>query len=137
MSREVVLVARPQGPLACIVGARPNYMKMAPLDSLPWLAPEAAREQRYERDPFAERPPLPPYARVVRDSAPPPARGVFGVVEQRVSPPDVVRTALCVEPRDGRQPRAPRGRDMCQNGLRLPQKMRINKPERSNCQSTL
>ena len=24
-------IARPQGPLACIVGARPNYMKMAPL----------------------------------------------------------------------------------------------------------
>jgi uncharacterized protein (DUF2126 family)/transglutaminase-like putative cysteine protease len=73
-----------------------------PLDSLPWLASEAAREQRYERDPFAERPPLPPYARMARDSAPPPARGAFGIVEQRVSPPDVVRTALCVEPRDGR-----------------------------------
>ena len=23
--------ARPMGPLACVVGARPNYMKMAPL----------------------------------------------------------------------------------------------------------
>ena len=24
-------ILRPRGPLACVVGARPNYMKMAPL----------------------------------------------------------------------------------------------------------
>jgi uncharacterized protein (DUF2126 family)/transglutaminase-like putative cysteine protease len=58
-----------------------------PLDSLPWTAPELGEE---ERDPFAPRPPLP------------------RILGQRISeaslinsPRDLVRTALCVEPRDG------------------------------------
>jgi uncharacterized protein (DUF2126 family)/transglutaminase-like putative cysteine protease len=71
-----------------------------PLDSLPWLAPDA-REAMPVRDPFDEFPPLPPHARFARFvGGVPGIRG--GVVEQEASPADVVRTALCVEPRDGR-----------------------------------
>jgi uncharacterized protein (DUF2126 family)/transglutaminase-like putative cysteine protease len=65
-----------------------------PLDSLPWETPED-RDRLYERDPLAARPPLP--VPVVRQRP-----GPLGPVE---APPEaeagVVRTTLCIEPRDG------------------------------------
>jgi uncharacterized protein (DUF2126 family)/transglutaminase-like putative cysteine protease len=68
-----------------------------PLDSLPW-ASEKAIEAAPERDPFAHREPLRPRgdypegrARIVEQPVPEPGR----------EEPGVVRTALCVEPRDG------------------------------------
>src|SRR6185503_4174994 len=51
-----------------------------------------------ERDPFERPPALPPHARFVGSG--PVRRGELG--EREPSPLDVVRTALCVEPREGR-----------------------------------
>ena len=76
-----------------------------PLDSLPWVAPDEY-PHLHVADPMAEAPPLPPPEEYVRDAAgdvrpraavaapAPPALGESAV--------DVVRTALCVEPRHGR-----------------------------------
>ncbi|GDY12466.1 IMP dehydrogenase [Planctomycetota bacterium] len=58
-----------------------------PVDSLPWLAPEA-RVGDQPRDPFAPRPPLGQFPGIKRDEPPTPPSGQ-------------VRTALCIEPRDG------------------------------------
>jgi uncharacterized protein (DUF2126 family) len=87
------------GPLFLIPGDSPIGYRL-PLESLPW-ASEAAIDAEPPRDPFAEGLPLPP-------------RGALGrrqglaqrVVEQRLpepgrEEPDVVRTALAVEPRGG------------------------------------
>jgi uncharacterized protein (DUF2126 family)/transglutaminase-like putative cysteine protease len=76
-----------------------------PLDSLPWEVP-LDRDAVIERDPFAPRPPLPKWSepqwqramgRVVgdglRNGTHPSSPG---------TPGPVVRTALCVEPREGR-----------------------------------
>jgi uncharacterized protein (DUF2126 family)/transglutaminase-like putative cysteine protease len=84
-----------------------------PLDSLPWLAPEA-RQPFYEVDPFAPRPQLPPRHIPLRQQhlrAHDEGTAVNGrYSEQRLSGPDfpfstdaadTIRTALCVEPRDG------------------------------------
>jgi uncharacterized protein (DUF2126 family) len=79
-----------------------------PLESLPWVAPERA-EPHLPQDPFEHRPPLPAtfggvalrYSTLVGEEA-----VTEGVHEQ--PPADAgeadarVRTALCVEPRDGR-----------------------------------
>ena len=83
-----------------------------PLDSLPWATP-ADTEEILESDPFARRDPLPrrqlavlpearvgtaaprvPAAQAAQVAAQPPPRGK--------SAPGVIRTALCVEPRQGR-----------------------------------
>ena len=71
-----------------------------PLDSLPWLA-AGAREPVVERDPFDPQAALPPYARFARFVGGGPVSRV-GLVEPQPSPADAVRTALCVEARDGR-----------------------------------
>jgi uncharacterized protein (DUF2126 family)/transglutaminase-like putative cysteine protease len=65
-----------------------------PLDSLPW-EPEDARDRLHERDPLAARPSLPPDSalRGKRDGAP----GAIPVAEGG----PVLRTALCVEARQG------------------------------------
>jgi uncharacterized protein (DUF2126 family)/transglutaminase-like putative cysteine protease len=63
-----------------------------PLDSLPWEAPEK-RQFMVERDPFAPRAPLPRFQR--GDEKPDRNHRV-------VLPANVVRTALCIEPRNGR-----------------------------------
>ncbi len=75
-----------------------------PLDSLPWLSPEVlALEARAEPDPFAPRRTLPPMRELRAHSD--------GTSWQRVTPqpaedepqdPSTVRTALCVEAREGK-----------------------------------
>ncbi len=86
-----------------------------PLDSLPWFAPEK-RDPFEELDPFAPRAPLSAHDDK-RQQAVRPAPGVgpngagSGYVEQTLGPrpgengeagADVIRTALCIEPRAGR-----------------------------------
>ena len=91
-----------------------------PLDSLPWVEP-AAREPTFERDHFAQREPLPqPRREGAVQSASAPGKGVLegaapsapgmGPGGEAIAntaptawrPPGEARTALCVEPRDGR-----------------------------------
>jgi uncharacterized protein (DUF2126 family)/transglutaminase-like putative cysteine protease len=70
-----------------------------PLDTLPWTTPEDLLADA-ERDPFAPRPPLP--ARRALEQ-PRPGNIRRGVPMQRgVAARPIVRTALCVEPRNGR-----------------------------------
>jgi uncharacterized protein (DUF2126 family)/transglutaminase-like putative cysteine protease len=80
-----------------------------PLDSLPWAAP-GDRVSEYDVDPFAARPPLPSLetrAQIRRSTAAPAAAdpGIWPVSSQ-VTPGrsmrGIVRTAICIEPRDGR-----------------------------------
>ena len=59
-----------------------------PIDGLPWEA-EAQRARIYELDPLAARPPLTILPAGIRPTPP------------KTAPAAVVRTALCVEPRDG------------------------------------
>lgn len=74
-----------------------------PLDSLPWVA-EADYPYVLERDPFAERPALPPYRRPAPELR---RQQAFAEGEAALRPKPLesdaqtVRTALCVEPRDG------------------------------------
>jgi uncharacterized protein (DUF2126 family)/transglutaminase-like putative cysteine protease len=87
-----------------IPGDSPMGLRL-PLDSLPWVPPED-RQPLFEMDPMTPRGPLPPRpdrrrAPLFQTAADSPTR--------RVEPspngqPDrgVVRTSLCVEPRDGR-----------------------------------
>ena len=81
-----------------------------PLDSLPWTVP-GDREPFVELDPFAPRGPLPTaeeraYLFQGRAGAgggePGAGAGAQPVLKPGESAPWVVRTALCVEPRDGR-----------------------------------
>ena len=80
-----------------------------PLDSLPWADPDAI-EPEVEPDPFAPLPPLPP-RQALRSAGPPSdtigagAEGFRPVAQEAPvvgrGEPDLVRTALCVEPRGG------------------------------------
>ena len=85
-----------------------------PLDSLPWTAKED-RDPIYELDPMASRGPLPPlkgrsrqpmFATTGTDSRRAPSLAEQLLAEQPPangkSDPGVVRTSLCVEPRQGR-----------------------------------
>ncbi len=92
-----------RGVMMLTPGDSPMGLRM-PLDSLPWL-PEGEKEQIVEQDPFDERTAMPDYSETVPqkiiptrnapvDTAPPASR------TQTQSP--LARTALCVEPRDGR-----------------------------------
>jgi uncharacterized protein (DUF2126 family) len=78
-----------------------------PLDSLPWVAPEQY-PQLHPRDPSVVPPPWPRQQFVRGSSAAPPAvRSDVGPIRQMRpgrgrSAADVVRTAVCVEPRHGR-----------------------------------
>ena len=67
-----------------------------PLDGLPWES-EGERMQIHARDPLAARPPLGPTLR--RGPGPKPAKPADKAKEP--TPSNVVRTALCVEPREG------------------------------------
>ncbi|HYZ62654.1 MAG TPA: transglutaminase family protein [Acetobacteraceae bacterium] len=82
-----------------------------PLQSLPWADPDKI-ETPVEPDPFAPRPALPPRQAFERVRAAPPAHGGLGAAEPfRPVPqdlpvvgreePELVRTALTVEPRNG------------------------------------
>jgi uncharacterized protein (DUF2126 family) len=94
------------------LGDSPMGLRL-PLDSLPWTAPDDS-EPFSELDPFAERGPLPPpderRQRHIRGAVPGP-QSLPTLAEQILSGPDraggrstpgVIRTALCVEPREGR-----------------------------------
>jgi len=75
-----------------------------PLDSLPWVS-EDEYPHVYDVDPFAPRPPLPSAQRYVRpDATYRPSVGPAVPVRpgRGESAREVVRTALCVEPRNGR-----------------------------------
>jgi uncharacterized protein (DUF2126 family)/transglutaminase-like putative cysteine protease len=85
-----------EGEMFLIPGDSPMGFRL-PLDSLPWASEEAI-EAEPERDPFAPREPLRPRralpegrARIVEMPVPEPGK----------EEPGVVRTALCVEPRNG------------------------------------
>jgi uncharacterized protein (DUF2126 family) len=71
-----------------------------PLDSLSW-EPEGARSWIYERDPLLARPPLTRVVPQTREGRPPggPSNGAHR--PPAPSDPGVVRTALCVEVREG------------------------------------
>ena len=74
-----------------------------PLDSLPWVADED-REMRVERDPFGEFPslPAPSLAPVAQTAhANPGIRRTAAAPQPFESAKDVVRTALCLEVREG------------------------------------
>jgi uncharacterized protein (DUF2126 family)/transglutaminase-like putative cysteine protease len=78
-----------------------------PLESLPWADPDSI-EQEFPRDPFAPRLPLPPQSALHRSHPPfPPGFGVERRMLQDLPPeigrdePELVRTALAVEPRGG------------------------------------
>ncbi len=60
-----------------------------PLDALPWATPADREAAARERDPFAPRAPLPARLRPATDSA------------AGAAASELVRTSLCVEPRDG------------------------------------
>jgi uncharacterized protein (DUF2126 family)/transglutaminase-like putative cysteine protease len=94
--------------LYLIPGDSPMGLRL-PLDSLPWIAAED-RELLEALDPLAPRGPLPPrssqlFLPVDRDGptrfAHQQRQGVDGVLVDRTTP-DIVRTALCIEPRQGR-----------------------------------
>ena len=84
-----------------------------PIESLPWVT-EAESPWHYERDPLAPRPALPSYLDLRRQSplvAPGPAHQqvaaqraalIKAAGQKGASAPWVVRTAVCVEPRQGR-----------------------------------
>lgn len=84
-----------------------------PLDSLPWLKPDD-REPVVEQDPFAQREALPPLSKLGKQQQPPvhhqqlhgqsPVDQRLGLKAGRAGQAvaDIIRTTLCVEPRDGR-----------------------------------
>jgi uncharacterized protein (DUF2126 family)/transglutaminase-like putative cysteine protease len=94
------------GELFLIPGDSPIGLRL-PLDSLPWAEPDATAALA-ARDPFAPTDDLPPHAQLRRDGT----RAKLAPYDIRPQPqptpdlatasePDIVRTALCVEPRDG------------------------------------
>jgi uncharacterized protein (DUF2126 family)/transglutaminase-like putative cysteine protease len=96
------------GTLFLVPGDSPIGFRL-PLDSLPWADPDAI-ETEVEPDPFAPLPPLPP-RQALRPSTPPSdtmgagAEGFRPIAQDAPvvgrGEPDLVRTALCVEPRGG------------------------------------
>ncbi|MCU0704244.1 MAG: transglutaminase family protein [Fimbriiglobus sp.] len=86
--------------LFLIPGDSPMGFRL-PLDSVPW-EPAADRQFLHERDPFASRPPLPTF-QMSGGRPPSGVNGRHGI--KGPTPPvplaGVVRTALCVEPRNG------------------------------------
>ncbi|GGO82598.1 IMP dehydrogenase [Marinobacterium nitratireducens] len=91
--------------LTLIPGDSPMGFRL-PLNSLPWVA-EEKREREAERDPFAEREPLPDTAYQVSHSDSPRENRTVMDTPADARPEDnrvteVIRTTLCVEPRDGK-----------------------------------
>jgi uncharacterized protein (DUF2126 family) len=90
------------GRLFLVPGDSPIGYRL-PLDSLPWVAPGEERQLR-EIDPSVQLPPLPEQASVRSGGAMRPGGGIVEQLRPRrgESAPGVIRTALCVEPRQGR-----------------------------------
>ena len=93
------------GEMFLIPGDSPIGLRL-PLDSIPWADPETI-EWDTPPDPFAKRDPLPP--RQAFQRGPARERGIEGFrpVAQQLpvvgrGEPNIVRTALAVEPRDGK-----------------------------------
>ncbi len=89
--------------LFLVPGDSPIGLRL-PLESLPWADPDR-REHEYEADPFAPRAPLPRQA-ALRRAHERSAGGFEPVIGQTLplhgqDAPEVVRTALAVEPRGG------------------------------------
>jgi len=82
-----------RGRLYLLPGDSPMGLRL-PLDSLPWVEPED-RLTPPPADPFAPRPPLPPRAQLPEQAA------AGGASSGDAVPEGAVRTALCVEVRDG------------------------------------
>ncbi len=101
-----------RGRMYLIPGSSPMGYRL-PLDSLPWVAPDK-REPKFERSPFAPRPELgdagaptsqggAEWRRQMPGHMPRETRELDAdVTEERELFEDIVRTALCVEPRQGR-----------------------------------
>jgi uncharacterized protein (DUF2126 family)/transglutaminase-like putative cysteine protease len=85
-----------EGHLFLLPGDSPMGYRL-PLDGLPWES-EGERMQIYARDPLAARPPLGTTIR--RGPGPKPAKPSDDKPKEPL-PSNVVRTALCVEPREG------------------------------------
>jgi uncharacterized protein (DUF2126 family)/transglutaminase-like putative cysteine protease len=95
------------GEMFLVPGDSPIGLRL-PLESIPWADPETI-ETPLEPDPFAPRSPLPPHQAFVhrRDAAPDNGIEGFRPVPQELpvigkGEPGLVRTALAVEPRDGK-----------------------------------
>jgi uncharacterized protein (DUF2126 family) len=101
------------GRLIAVPGDSPLGLRL-PLHSLPWIAP-ASYPYHSERDPFEPRGPLPPSRRQRAQTGRAAATGGSGAAVTQQVPVDLrpvetaagpvsdnVRTALCVQPRDGR-----------------------------------
>ncbi len=96
------------GPLFLLPGDSPIGFRL-PLDSLPWADPDSI-EHDVEPDPFAPRAPLPPQ-QALRPVLPPAdfmsagAEGFRPMAQELPvlgrGEPDLVRTAICIEPRGG------------------------------------
>ncbi len=87
--------------LYLIPGDSPMGLRL-PLDALPWEAPEQ-RDQVYPLDPLAPREPLPPRPSEDRAGLLSQQNGeVSGPSRPSAPTPGVIRTTLCVEPREGR-----------------------------------
>ena len=94
------------GEMFLIPGDSPLGLRL-PLDSIPWADPETI-ETPFEPDPFAEKDALPSHQAFLRRTARE-DRGIenFRPLAQELpvvgrDEPDVVRTALAIEPRDGK-----------------------------------
>jgi uncharacterized protein (DUF2126 family)/transglutaminase-like putative cysteine protease len=72
-----------------------------PLDSLPWEE-KGERQEMTEIDPWAERGPLPTKADLLRRQVVPKRPISMNGVAALVAAQNVIRTAICVEPRHGR-----------------------------------
>jgi uncharacterized protein (DUF2126 family) len=86
-----------EGHLFLLPGDSPMGYRL-PLDGLPWES-EGDRMQIFARDPLAARPPLGQIIR--RAPGPKPSPDKTSDKTKQPVPSNVVRTALCVEPREG------------------------------------
>ena len=87
-----------RGHLFVLPGDSPLGLRL-PLGSLPTLAPNEYPDI-IQKDPYEDRGPLPDFAKLRDPDAPIPARASAGKTKRK--PPIYVRTALSIEPREGK-----------------------------------